>query len=192
VWDTFLSTDPSLGWHVVIINFDYQYILATVNDIHGNTILQHERTRQLERRKAQYQWQYFKDTGLPSGIDDTVEDLPADEEFSRVKSFDFTQAALGDLIRAASKWKMAIKRVHDYFDLAKPFGTKPLEIYRAGRWTSDVQFGHNILNGVNPMVIKKCTALPSNFPVTNEMVEPFFTCGMTLEQEMEVSWNDLQ
>ena len=43
-----------------------------------------------------------------------------------------------------------------------------------------------MLNGVNPVVIEKCTALPPNFPVTNELVQPFLTRGLTLEQEMEV------
>ncbi len=55
------------------------------------------------------------------------------------------------------------------------------------RWTSDVEFGRQILNGVNPVVIKKCTKIPEKFAVTSAMVKPFMHNGKTLEEEMEVS-----
>ena len=62
-----------------------------------------------------------------------------------------------------------------------------LPLYEAGRWTSDVEFGRQILNGVNPMVIKKCTEIPPKFPVTNALVQPYLTRSLTLEQEMKVN-----
>jgi hypothetical protein len=46
-----------------------------------------------------------------------------------------------------------------------------------------------MLNGVNPVIIEKCTAIPSNFPVTNDMVKEFLNRGLTLEQEIEVRAN---
>ncbi|XP_045917353.1 arachidonate 12-lipoxygenase, 12R-type-like [Micropterus dolomieu] len=40
------------------------------------------------------------------------------------------------------------------------------------------------LNGLNPHTIKRCSRLPSNFPVTEEMVETFLANGSSLAAEM--------
>ena len=61
-----------------------------------------------------------------------------------------------------------------------------LVAYETYRFASDVHFGEQILNGVNCVVVKKCNALPDNFPVTNEMVQQFLNNGHSLEQAMQV------
>ena len=63
-----------------------------------------------------------------------------------------------------------------------------LVTYETYRFVSDVDFGTQILNGVNCVVVKKCTKLPDNFPVTNEMVLPFLNYGQTLKTAMKASW----
>ena len=143
-----------------------------------------QRVSQLNQRRAVYKWQKFPETGIPSGIDDSSDDLPADEQFGTVKNIDFTTGALNSVasLKLAGLFVTA-DNIHAYEVLAdKLGGEKPL--YEAGRWTSDVEFGRQILNGVNPIVIKRCEELPPNFPVTNEMVKPFLQ--FSLEQEMKV------
>lgn len=52
-------------------------------------------------------------------------------------------------------------------------------------WKDDAFFGYQFLNGVNPILIRRCTALPSNFPLDDDMV---FTPGVSkLKDEMEVN-----
>uniref|UniRef100_A0A8C7HYF1 Uncharacterized protein n=1 Tax=Oncorhynchus kisutch TaxID=8019 RepID=A0A8C7HYF1_ONCKI len=46
-------------------------------------------------------------------------------------------------------------------------------------------FGSQFLNGTNPNVIQRCTTLPPNFPVTDEMVQPFLEDGSSLATEMK-------
>ena len=44
------------------------------------------------------------------------------------------------------------------------------------------------MNGVNPVVIEKCTALPSNFPVTNDMVKGILNIGLTQTGNGGIYW----
>ena len=89
----------------------------------------------------------------------------------------------------ATAWSgvtLSMNSLEDYLALSGHLEQHELFVHIAGRWTSDVEFGRQILNAVNPVVIERCTCLPANFPVTSAMVEPFLTRGLTLEQEMEV------
>ena len=61
-----------------------------------------------------------------------------------------------------------------------------MKICQAARWITDEEFGRQILNGVNPVVIHKCSTLPDNFPVTHDMVENSLVRGLTLQEEMKV------
>lgn len=58
--------------------------------------------------------------------------------------------------------------------------------YVSKHWKEDDFFGYQFLNGTNPNAIKRCSKLPPNFPVTEEMVKPCLPNGLTLKDEMEV------
>ena len=93
---------------------------------------------------------------------------------------------------------MTLDNLHDFYTIAHKLvqeGAKDsseklvdrkLISFETARWTSDAEFGRVILNGVNCIVIKRCTVLPDNFPVTHDHVRHFLIRGLTLEQEMEV------
>ena len=50
----------------------------------------------------------------------------------------------------------------------------------------DVDFGRFFLMGPNPVMLRRITALPDNFPVTNSMFEGYLAIGKTLEDSLEV------
>uniref|UniRef100_A0A8C9REF4 Hydroperoxide isomerase ALOXE3-like n=1 Tax=Scleropages formosus TaxID=113540 RepID=A0A8C9REF4_SCLFO len=72
-------------------------------------------------------------------------------------------------------------------DIKRVFCTKRTEIsaYVQEHWKEDAFFGYQFLNGVNPMVIKRCSKLPRNFPVTDDMVRPFLEPGTCLAAELQ-------
>ena len=63
------------------------------------------------------------------------------------------------------------------------------KIVQDDRWMTDEVFASMFLNGCNPNTIQRCEKLPSNFPVTDDMVKSILDRGKTLEEEIEVSEN---
>uniref|UniRef100_A0A3B3U5B5 Arachidonate 12-lipoxygenase, 12R-type-like n=1 Tax=Poecilia latipinna TaxID=48699 RepID=A0A3B3U5B5_9TELE len=95
-------------------------------------------------------------------------------------SYKTLELAMKGLTEPGKKWKQ-IEDIKNIFQFKK---TKMLE-YVSEHWKEDDFFGYQFLNGTNPNVIKRCSKLPPNFPVTDEMVKPFLETGTTLEKEME-------
>uniref|UniRef100_A0A8C5AC21 Uncharacterized protein n=1 Tax=Gadus morhua TaxID=8049 RepID=A0A8C5AC21_GADMO len=65
------------------------------------------------------------------------------------------------------------------------FKTSPTAEYVAEHWKDDAFYGYQFLNGVHPSIIRNCPLMPSNFPVTEEMVQPFLEPGTSLQQEIQ-------
>ena len=150
--------------------------------------------------QSEYKWKIWSETGLPSSIDDTYTNLPNDEQFERTKCVHFTEDALEGGAKIAFQLPFLkiedlhtyerMEDLHIYEQVAISRGRPEVRVHNAARWTTDVEFGRQMLNGVNPVVIERCTKLPDNFPVTNEMVKGVLNRGLTLQQEMDVCCNN--
>ncbi|XP_068433629.1 hydroperoxide isomerase ALOXE3-like [Clinocottus analis] len=86
------------------------------------------------------------------------------------------------LLGSAEKWE-------SIEDMKKIFWWRKTTMseYVTEHWKDDDFYGFQFLNGLNPMVIKRCSALPPNFAVTEEMVKPFLKDGSSLQEEMKTS-----
>ena len=163
-----------------------------MNEINGNRILEYQRQSQIEQRRKVYEWQRYEEAKLPSSIKlkELVTDLPINEQFGAVKSLNFT----GDAIRSVTQMGLnAIfggalngRSLMRYERLATAFTTPAFTPLDLSRWVSDEEFGRQMLNAVNPVVIKRCSSIPSNFPVTYDMVKGSLVRGISLEDEMKV------
>ncbi|KAI9522764.1 hypothetical protein NQZ68_033099 [Dissostichus eleginoides] len=52
-------------------------------------------------------------------------------------------------------------------------------------WREDWYFGHQSLNGCNPLMVRQIHSLPDNLSVTEEMLRPFLSAGSSLQQELQ-------
>jgi len=78
-----------------------------------------------------------------------------------------------------SRCEKFFNRRHDLetFDRHYPLWKRPAVSDRFG---SDLEFGRQRLNGVNPILIKMCSKIPEKFPVTDELVAGLMEEGDTL------------
>ncbi|XP_029966798.1 hydroperoxide isomerase ALOXE3-like [Salarias fasciatus] len=151
-------------------------------------LLTDHRTKELTSKKRLYQWA-ITDEKIPHRINyRDIDELPAEVRFSLSKEHEIhsTRKLLGiellfkGMAESTEQWE-SFEDIKGIFCCWKT----PMSEYVAEHWKADEFFGYQFLNGTNPSVIKRCSELPPNFPVTEEMVKPFLQEGSSLKEEMK-------
>ncbi|ROL53666.1 Hydroperoxide isomerase ALOXE3 [Anabarilius grahami] len=152
-----------------------------------NPIAHKQRMRQREEQQNLFRWRVYAE-GTPQVIDyDTPLTLPAEVRFSFKKETEFYSTAgvqlavlkLTGLADCRRSWE-SISQLEVIFCENR---NKTFEYIRE-HWDEDEFFGYQFLNGLNPMMIQRCSKLPANFPVTDDMVKDSLR-GSSLKQEMK-------
>ncbi|XP_039463065.1 polyunsaturated fatty acid lipoxygenase ALOX15B-like isoform X3 [Oreochromis aureus] len=123
----------------------------------------YSREEEIKKQQKVYCWDVYEE-GIPHCLKaDGLTSLPYDIRFSFTKYAEITYTATTGLI------ELELIQIAEY--------------YVQKHWKDDAFFGYQFLNGVNPILIRRCTALPDNFGVTDEMV---FSNGQhNLAEEMK-------
>ncbi|XP_078369939.1 allene oxide synthase-lipoxygenase protein-like isoform X2 [Oculina patagonica] len=156
----------------------YRWVLSELMAFKGKAILpfqdqpdvvKHHRRFELQQRQENYKWGSQKAFQyLPGYLQaSTPDDIPRDSQFSK---------------KAKNLIKETKHMMNEVVGLANKSTSKIVE---EDRWMTDEVFGSLFVNGCNPNTIQRCDKLPSNFPVTEDMVKSFLDRGKTLEEEMQ-------
>ncbi|XP_058035819.1 polyunsaturated fatty acid lipoxygenase ALOX15B-like [Ahaetulla prasina] len=153
-----------------------------------NACLLRHRTEELRNRQDTYRWAEFA-PGLPRCVAvESIEEMNTNIKFSLTKISTFM--ARSKLTRLEFRLKGLMNYHHSWKrleDIRKIFWFNKTLVseYVADHWLEDAFFGYQYLNGVNPLVIEKCTEIPANFPVTQEMVAESLGKATTLSEELQ-------
>ncbi|KAL7387898.1 hypothetical protein ABVT39_003151 [Epinephelus coioides] len=155
-------------------------------DLHPRLV--DERKKELVQQKLMYKWQeYAEGLSYILNINDPKA-VPADVRFSFSKAFQFrsnTDVALAELELRGLKDSAEHFESFEAMKEVSWFKKAPFLEYVSEHWKDDDFFGYQLLNGFNFFLIQRCSKLPSNFPVTEEMMKPFLANGSSLTEEMQ-------
>ncbi|XP_007567349.1 arachidonate 12-lipoxygenase, 12R-type-like [Poecilia latipinna] len=131
------------------------------------------RHKKLSQLKETYCWQVFE-KGIPHHIQAMLPShLPRNDQFIEVKQDEFKknqeQTVVWKKLKESTKcydtWP-DFEQISELMDYSK----YDILGYVKDNWKDDAFFGYQFLNGINPMLIQRCTSLPDNFPVTEHMI----------------------
>ncbi|XP_030593562.1 arachidonate 15-lipoxygenase B-like [Archocentrus centrarchus] len=144
------------------------------------------RQQELKRREEDFRWDVYVEGMTHSMKAENLNSLPCEVRFSFTKTTEFLYTASTGLTELKLKGLDNCKKKWDDIEsIRQVFCCKKTAIseYVQDHWKEDAFFGYQFLNGANPMLIQRCTALPSNFPVTDDMVFPHGRCSLADEMK---------
>ncbi|XP_075947439.1 polyunsaturated fatty acid lipoxygenase ALOX15B-like isoform X2 [Anarhichas minor] len=146
----------------------------------------YSRDQELKQREEDYRWDVYVE-GIPHCMrSEGPLDLPDEVQFSFTKSTEFLFTAATGLVELQLKGLSDCTKNWPNIDaIHRVFCCKRTDMseYVQKHWKEDAFFGYQFLNGVNPMLIQRCSVLPNNFPVSDDMVSFGGQCSLAGEME---------
>ncbi|XP_030612224.1 hydroperoxide isomerase ALOXE3-like [Archocentrus centrarchus] len=152
----------------------------------NDSLDKYSRQQELQQQQKVYCWDVYE-AGIPHCMKaDSFLSLPCDIRFSLTKITEMAYTAAKGLaeleLREIAECKENFTCIEDISHLLSAHRTETSD-YVCQHWKEDAFFGYQFLNGVNPMLIQRCTSLLENFPVNDDMV--FLHGQHSLADEME-------
>ncbi|XP_062456866.1 polyunsaturated fatty acid lipoxygenase ALOX15B-like [Rhea pennata] len=162
---------------------------ATAADDATEPLLREQRRAELGQRRAAFQWEPFA-PGWPRRLAAaaTPQQLPPGQRVGPGRAGAFAARVAAGQIRVRLRGLSGAGGSWSSFEhIGRVLGCPPGPVadYVKRHWRDDAFFGYQFLNGVNPVLLRRCPRLPPNFAVTSAMVAPTLGPHTSLEQEME-------
>uniref|UniRef100_A0A8C7I392 Hydroperoxide isomerase ALOXE3-like n=1 Tax=Oncorhynchus kisutch TaxID=8019 RepID=A0A8C7I392_ONCKI len=153
-----------------------------------NHLARYSREKEMKTRTELYCWDTYKE-GFPGSMKaDNPLDLPSEIQFSFTKATQFLFTAATGITELKLKGYSDSKKSWKNIDeISKVFCCNRTVIsdYAQEHWKEDEFFGYQYLNGCNPMLIRRCSELPANFPITEDLVKPSLRVSSSLLRELQ-------
>ncbi|KAM5273709.1 polyunsaturated fatty acid lipoxygenase ALOX12 isoform 2-T2 [Ctenodactylus gundi] len=130
----------------------------------ASDVFQKHREKDLKERQQTYRWATWKE-GLPLTIAaDCKDELPPNMRFHEEKRLDFEWTLKAGVLEIVLKRVYTLlsswNRLEDFNQIF--WGQKSALAEKVHQcWQDDELFGYQFLNGANPMLLRRCTSLPS-------------------------------
>ncbi|XP_061667831.1 hydroperoxide isomerase ALOXE3-like [Syngnathoides biaculeatus] len=150
-------------------------------------LLIEHRKNELASKKTNFQWASTSE-GLPRHSNFSTSSVPAEIRMSKSRMKESEAAFTSGVLELKMKGMLGSEESWATIeDMKTIFSDRKTEIseYLSEHWKDDDFYGQQFLNGVNPCLIRRCSELPPNFPVTEEMVKPYLEIGMPLHNEFK-------
>ncbi|XP_065273391.1 hydroperoxide isomerase ALOXE3-like [Emys orbicularis] len=182
-----INRNRSLLTSIQILNCYHFQAKTAAEDAQHPLLLQH-RQEELKARQEAYRWKVYNPQ-WPRCLDvASVDELDFNYKYSQTKTTIFMLRAIKTELELKLKgFSLCTGSWEKLEDIRKIFWCNKnlTSEYVSEHWQEDSFFGYQFLNGVNPVVIRKCTVLPENFPLTEEMVVGSLGEGTTLRDELK-------
>ncbi|XP_074839259.1 arachidonate 12-lipoxygenase, 12R-type-like [Carettochelys insculpta] len=161
---------------------------TVVDDTECPMLLQ-QRAEELKSRQERYRWKEYA-PGLPHCLaEENIMNLESNDAYPFSKRASYLQRSANGQLKLRLKGFMTCNnswaKLEDINKVIS-FQKTPITEYVQEHWKEDAFFGYQFLNGLHPLLIRKCIQIPENFPVTPDMVAPFLGEGTTLLHELEL------
>ncbi|XP_041825974.1 polyunsaturated fatty acid lipoxygenase ALOX15B-like [Melanotaenia boesemani] len=147
-----------------------------------------QRMKELTYRRQTYRWSCYDDCLPETMMAKGIFSLPAEVQFSACKAADMILTVGEVLLELGLQRFLCFQQrwssFHQIHQLCRRTRTPTSELVER-LWQEDWFFGYQFLNGANPTLIRRCTELPPNLAVTEEMVGASLGGGASLSEEME-------
>uniref|UniRef100_A0A8C3WKM0 Polyunsaturated fatty acid lipoxygenase ALOX15 n=1 Tax=Catagonus wagneri TaxID=51154 RepID=A0A8C3WKM0_9CETA len=147
-----------------------------------------QRQAEIKERQQKYRWsEYFP--GIPRCLAaESLKELDPNLRYSITKEITQNIHFISPNIALKLKGLLDTQRPWRSLDEIQRsfiFPRSPVSEYVFEHWQEDAFFAYQFLNGLNPVLIRRCRCLPENFPVTDAMVAPVLGPGTSLQAELE-------
>ncbi|KAM6893527.1 polyunsaturated fatty acid lipoxygenase ALOX15B-like [Xenentodon cancila] len=162
-----------------------------------NDELKEHRKLEIKQQKNVYHWYQYADDIPYCVMPDGVFLLPLDEQYSVSRDIEAGYTLTSATIQLKlEQWILckdeftSIKDIKSLYD----HHTTDVSGYVFEHWKDDDFFGYQFLNGINPLLIRQCKALPENFAVSSDVVPMeeakegnFFLCDYKILDGVETN-----
>ncbi|XP_062396206.1 polyunsaturated fatty acid lipoxygenase ALOX15B-like [Sardina pilchardus] len=177
---------PSYRWLDSHTRLTLRSATAKLKFNDASLVTYNQRRNQLRESRKQFRWCVYLEDYPQTICAETAWDLPIEIQFTPTKTTKLFTTRLEQLAMFKQKGLAdSARKWNSFLELEKMVPERKGHIYEyvQKHWDKDEFFGYQFLNGINPMLIQRCSDLPENFPVTEEMVKHSLN-GSTLKEAM--------
>ncbi|XP_076825128.1 allene oxide synthase-lipoxygenase protein-like [Clavelina lepadiformis] len=153
------------------------------------------RKREIENNLSLFQWIARPNSGdslwgLPRFVDSSrLDTLPllfkrmTARQIQRDKNYRSIGVQL--LLNKIITCTCPMNSLQSYHKMAEGYHLERQNLNYLDDWDTDEGMGRQVLTGINPLMVSRCTSLPDYFNVTNDDVKGFLSSNRMLEEEIQ-------